>query len=131
MIAARTIELKQHQLRFDLDAIQRIFDAEFVDRKSISALVSIGDESFEHPIYEMIRLVLLTAPDSKPRQIWNAIKTDFISGGRVLDTAGLVSSMDSDSLDWLSSGVRDSMTFDSFRVATSKIRSGKIKGKKV
>ncbi|KKD60681.1 hypothetical protein RN22_09725 [Grimontia sp. AD028] len=124
-LAPAKLKIDKESLRFDLEVVKKFFHVE-VDRKDIKGLLSGTDESFDHPIYEMIRLVYLTDPDAKPRKVWNAIKADFISGSRVLDREGLILNMDNVCVEWITPHPRDNMKYTSFTTHARNIRSGNL-----
>lgn len=101
------IEVDQSQIRFDLEAVKKIFGS--VNRsicdettQNSAHLHHIVDTSEieTHPIKIMINRVMLGNGNVDTRTIWNAIKQDHKADTREIDVDSIINNMTNDEIEW-------------------------------
>lgn len=103
-LAIKPLEIRLDQLRFDLEAVNKVFGLETnqSERKS-QKVVDLSDIE-THGIKIMISKVLFGNPDAEPRVIWNAIKRDHHTEAKEIDVDSLIYDINHDVIKWFGQG---------------------------
>ncbi|WP_129124208.1 hypothetical protein [Veronia nyctiphanis] len=113
-LAVKSIEIRFDQLRFDLESVEEVFGLDDGENEPMVAkdactakppTTELQSEDIEiHPIKIIISRVLEKKPHILANRVWNLIKNDFNSETRKYDVDGVISTMDSEIIEWFGHG---------------------------